>query len=45
MLKKKDLSFYFASHADVNLAYGSYDSSKKDLVDRDDHCFVPLKII
>lgn len=40
---KKDLSFYFASCADVNLAYGSHDSSKKDLVDRGDHCFVPLK--
>lgn len=42
-MSKKDLSFYFASRADVNLAYGSHDSSKKDLVDRGDHCFVPLK--
>lgn len=42
---KKGLSFYFASHADVNLTYGSHNSSKKDLVDRGDHCFVPLKTI
>jgi len=42
---KKDLSFYFANHADVNLAYGIHDSSEKDLVDRGDHCFTPLKTI